>query len=131
MSGLLTWFLLSFSTILALIFWHLKNSYDYFKAAGIPTINPLHAFIGIKNIIKVKKPFATELAKAYNAFEPYAIFGVYSLFNRSIMIRDPELLKRILIKDFSNFQNHGTPVAKHVEPLSIHLFNLEGKKITS
>lgn len=90
-------------------------------------MEPFSAFVSIKNIIFMRKPYATEFTNAYHAFEPHRIVGLYGLNGRSIMIRDPELVKKILLKDFSHFQNHGTTISKDVEPLARYLFNLEGK----
>ncbi|KAJ8967189.1 hypothetical protein NQ314_003018 [Rhamnusium bicolor] len=53
--------------------------------------------------------------------------GYYSLFTPGYMPIDPELIKCILQKDFSHFMNHGMYVNEEVDPLTGHLFNLEGK----
>ncbi|KAL1123529.1 hypothetical protein AAG570_002606 [Ranatra chinensis] len=41
---------------------------------------------------------------------------------------DPDLINRILIKDFSHFHDHGFSVDTDVNPLEGHLFNMEGQK---
>ncbi|XP_065214503.1 probable cytochrome P450 6a23 [Planococcus citri] len=125
---LLTSFFLFLSTVILYIYYRLKKTHAFFQETSIPTIDPLNAFISTKNALWLNKPFAKQLSEAYQAFAPHPIFGVYNLFTRSILIRDPELLKRILVKDFSYFQNHGTHISEEVEPLARHLFNLEGEE---
>ncbi|KAL1123515.1 hypothetical protein AAG570_002592 [Ranatra chinensis] len=44
------------------------------------------------------------------------------------MVRDVELINKILIKDFSHFHDHGFLVDTEVNPLEGHLFNMEGQK---
>ncbi|XP_065214733.1 probable cytochrome P450 6a14 isoform X2 [Planococcus citri] len=128
MHVLLTWLILFFSVAFLYVYHSLKKSYAYFQEASIPTITPLSAFVNTKEFLWMKKPLVKQVSEAYLSSEPHQLFGNYNLFSRSIMIREPELIKRILVKDFSYFQHHGTEVYKDIEPLACHLFNLKGEE---
>jgi cytochrome P450 family 9 len=44
------------------------------------------------------------------------------------MLRDPELIKMVTVKDFEHFLDHRAPISEEAEPLfGKGLFNLKGK----
>lgn len=47
---------------------------------------------------------------------PYV--GIYVLFGRGLLIRDPELVKVVLTKDFTTFSSRGFKVNPNIDPLS-------------
>lgn len=48
--------------------------------------------------------------------EPYA--GYYKLLRPSILVRDPELVKDILVTNFNSFRNNDVAVSKRYDELS-------------
>ncbi|KAH0557899.1 hypothetical protein KQX54_012629 [Cotesia glomerata] len=62
----------------------------------------------------------------YNWFDA-PFFGVFRVRAPILIIRDPKLIKSVLVKDFNYFVNRGIPT-NFQDPLSCHLFNLEGDK---
>lgn len=55
--------------------------------------------------------------------------GIYSFLQPMPLIIDPELIKQILIKDFSNFDDRGLYYNEKDDPLSAHLLAVEGNDI--
>jgi len=47
--------------------------------------------------------------KIYKQFPDKKICGFYQMRTPTLMIRDPELINNVLIKDFSSFTDHGGP----------------------
>lgn len=46
----------------------------------------------------------------------------------TLVLRDPELIKQMIVKDFDHFTDHTTMIHEDVEPLwSRNLFSLKGK----
>lgn len=43
--------------------------------------------------------------------------GFYGPLEPMILLRDPELIKQVLIKDFNSFCDGGLTVRKHIDPL--------------
>ena len=52
--------------------------------------------------------------------------GIFSVKLPVLVIKDPELIKSILTKDFSHFTDHGWFTSSHHEPLLNNLFHMEG-----
>jgi len=49
-----------------------------------------------------------------------------------VLLRDPELIKMVTVKDFEYFLDHQLPITEEVEPLfGKALFNLRGEQTTS
>jgi cytochrome P450 len=54
--------------------------------------------------------------------------GIFSFDKPSLLIRDPELVKNILVKDFQTFMDHIASFEKQIDPLiGNNLFALKGQ----
>jgi len=58
--------------------------------------------------------------------EPYV--GIIRLNAPIVIVRDPDLIRLILSKDFFYFHDRGMPHSEKRDPLSLHLFNIEGRR---
>jgi cytochrome P450 family 6 len=64
----------------------------------------------------------------YNKFEGHNYGGIYIFTTPRLFVRDPDLIKDIVVKDFSIFHDRGVYMNEEIEPLSAHLFSLTGMK---
>jgi cytochrome P450 family 6 len=55
-------------------------------------------------------------------------FGCFASVTPSLIPTDPELLKEILVRNFESFHDRGFPYNKEVDPLSSHLFFMNGQE---
>ena len=55
-------------------------------------------------------------------------FGLYSVTKPVYVPIDPDILKHILVKDFNSFMDRGFFINHDIDPLSGHLFSLEGQQ---
>ena len=68
----------------------------------------------------------------YNKLKGYKYGGVYQFMIPTVLLRDPELIKMVTVKDFEHFLDHQAPVSEEAEPLfGKALFNLKGEQTTS
>lgn len=105
------------STFLVSIWLYIQYSYNYWKRKGIPQLEPHFPFGHFKKTMLQKSLLAEELKEIYEkTTEPF--IGLYSLLRPSILIRDPALLRDILIKDFSSFSNRGWHVNQDVDQMA-------------
>ncbi|GLG95626.1 Cytochrome P450 6a2 [Gryllus bimaculatus] len=45
-----------------------------------------------------------------------------------LLVRDLDLIKTVMVKDFDSFHDRGFPVDEEAMPLSAHVFNLKGRR---
>ncbi|RZF36363.1 hypothetical protein LSTR_LSTR010404 [Laodelphax striatellus] len=55
-------------------------------------------------------------------------FGQISLIKNQIVLRDPDMVYNVMIKDFSHFIDRPFPVDEKNDPMSAHLFALKGDR---
>ena len=79
----------------------------YWKRKGIAYIPASPIFGNLKEVLFAKKSAAEAFGDFY--FHPDAkdrpFVGINTFHKPALVIRDPELVKRILVKDFSQFSN--------------------------
>lgn len=66
-----------------------------------------------------------ELIEVYNQTDE-PVIGIFSLFQPQLIVRDPELIRNVLVKDFAHFSDRGVYVDEKNDPISAHLFALQG-----
>ncbi|KAJ8977038.1 hypothetical protein NQ317_017712 [Molorchus minor] len=116
--------------IVAAILYTKNVSYTYWKRKGVPYIEPEFYYGNMKNAIRGETSVAEEFRRYYNELknrgEKHG--GLYNLLTPIYLPIDADLLKRILQTDFDHFVNRGTYMNEKDDPLSAHLFNLEGER---
>ncbi|XP_055681828.1 uncharacterized protein LOC129789204 [Lutzomyia longipalpis] len=89
----------------ALIWWWQRSARLYWEKNGVSYI-PGPPFIGaLKDCLTFRKSFGELLMNIYNheKFKDDPVTGVYFFHKPCLVIRHPELIKNILVKDFANF----------------------------
>ncbi|KAJ9583121.1 hypothetical protein L9F63_022535 [Diploptera punctata] len=107
----------------ALVFQQLYNkSQDYcFFFVGSPNFLVL-----LNKVCLLPLPTIRSLILYFLVFLGERYVGIYQARTPVLLLRDPELIKHILVKDFSCFPSKGIKTDFKGDPLSCHLFNLEG-----
>lgn len=114
--------------ILAAIYIYIKSSYTYWTKLGVPISNPIVPFGDFFEQVIKNTSFQSQLTKLYETFDGYRFVGLYGLGKRILLIRDIDLIRNILVKDFSHFHDRGVNVSEKGNPLDQHLFVLAGAK---
>ena len=66
----------------------------------------------------------------YNRLKGHKYGGFYQLMNPVLLLRDPELIKMVTVKDFEHFLDRQVPISEDAEPLfGKALFNLKGEQL--
>ncbi|EFN78989.1 Cytochrome P450 6a2 [Harpegnathos saltator] len=68
------------------------------------------------------------LMEIYNSYKDEPVIGIFARRSPILIVKDPNLIKDVLIKDFSNFADRGLTIHEKTEPLSQHLVALEPKR---
>ncbi|XP_050528355.1 probable cytochrome P450 6a13 [Daktulosphaira vitifoliae] len=110
--------LLYYLSTLTFSYWHKKN---------VPHFRPVPLFgnfiefaLGLKMTVEI-------LEKNYRHPSDKKYVGIYQMMTPVLLIRDPELINNILVKDFSHFTDRGMPLGIG-EPLFNHLLFMKGQQ---
>ncbi|KAL3283522.1 hypothetical protein HHI36_006661 [Cryptolaemus montrouzieri] len=115
------------SLLLYLIHKYISRNFDYWEKRNIPFLKP-KPFVGnFLEVIIRKCDIGHHFASLYNlSNEPY--FGMFIISKPILVVRDPEILKHILVKDFDVFIDRNLLTPKH-EPATSHmLFSEKGEE---
>lgn len=93
-------------TLVALYKWATANS-DFFVKRNIPHDKPYPLFGSQKDLVFGKISFTDNVIRLYRQFNT-SLSGLFDQRVPTFLIRDPDLLKQITIKDFDHFINHRT-----------------------
>uniref|UniRef100_A0A1B6H802 Cytochrome P450 n=1 Tax=Homalodisca liturata TaxID=320908 RepID=A0A1B6H802_9HEMI len=118
--------LLGVATVLGLVYYYMTVTFDFWKKKGIPFIQPTFFYGNLREQITFKKSLYYVLQDIYNKFPNERFCGYFESRTPVLMIRDPVLAERILIKDFSYFVDRDFPADMKRDPLSGNLFSLRG-----
>lgn len=98
-----------------------RKSFEYFKKHGVPYLRAPHWFFGsIHEFVSGKVSIYDGYANMCNRKEVKGspFFGFYSIHTPTLMVQDPELIKRMMVKDFSSFSERFVQAGPH-DPLGI------------
>ncbi|XP_055852791.1 probable cytochrome P450 6a20 [Episyrphus balteatus] len=125
LSGVFIYILLALITALV---YFIRQRMSYWKRQEIPHDPP---DFPTGNLTGFKKKYhLKDLTKAnYEKFKHTGPFGGFYFFlQRAVVVYDLDLIKNILIKDFNNFTDRGLFHNERDDPLTGHLFALDGPK---
>ncbi|CAK9816950.1 Cytochrome P450 9e2 [Anthophora quadrimaculata] len=113
------------AVVLTVIYYHNKF-YSVFKEHGIPYVKSI-PFIGTTwKLFFPKECFADSMQKMYNIHGDAKYIVQYEFTEPIFVVRDPELIKSITVKNFDHFVNHQTFLVGDSDPLfSKNLFILK------
>lgn len=108
--------------------WYLNSNFDYWKKKGVPYVKPCPLFGNFKNLIFLRVQVDNFFQDMHNKLDGKPFGGIYQLRRPVFLPNDPELIKKILIRDFDAFHDRGFLVGGQKNILNQNLFNLEGKR---
>ncbi|XP_055592502.1 cytochrome P450 6a2-like [Uranotaenia lowii] len=117
--------LLTLVVIAVLCIAYVKKKYSYWANYNVPYLEPEFPFGNFKEANHIS--MADMSTKQYRLMKDKGpFFGMYFFLRPLIMVTDLDLIKTILIKDFSFFPDRGTFFNHKDDPISAHLFAVEG-----
>ncbi|CAH0558335.1 unnamed protein product [Brassicogethes aeneus] len=101
--------------------------YTYWDNFNVETIEPTFPFGSIFKIFTGHFSLSGCVREFYEKCNG-KFAGIYFVTSPAIFIKDPELVKLILVKDFNSFTDTGLYLDEKKEPTSGHLFRLKGER---
>ncbi|XP_037903223.1 uncharacterized protein LOC119646713 [Hermetia illucens] len=115
----------SFISIVSIIFLYFKQKYSYWKDRGVNYVEPTFP---LGNISLRKEHFRDFLINIYKHKNEDPFVGAYVLAKPVVLPTSLDFIQSILVKDFSIFHERGTYWNEEDDPLSAHMFSVEGEK---
>ncbi|KAL1509571.1 hypothetical protein ABEB36_004284 [Hypothenemus hampei] len=111
------------------LWYFLIKPLNYFEKAGVKQLKPW-PILGDLHIIVFRTLSLGDFVKyAYDSFGKSRYGGVFNFNRPTLIIKDPELIKQITIKDFDHFTDRRSFANPETEPLwSKNLDSLTGQK---
>ncbi|CAG2059928.1 unnamed protein product [Timema podura] len=120
--------ILASTAVLAFIYWYFTSTFSYWEMRGVPFVKPLPAFGNIVDYILWRNTYQESCVKIYKKLEGHAFGGFYDAHKPVLLLRDPEIIKQVMVKDFANFRDRNQSIPEKLFPLGSHLFSLTGSR---
>ncbi|XP_046145832.1 cytochrome P450 6A1-like isoform X2 [Osmia bicornis bicornis] len=114
-----------FIAVFLALYYYFTSTFNYWKKRGIKGPEPIPVFGNIMAPMLAKQSLADFLTNLYKKYKNEPMIGIFARREPILIILGPDIIKDVLIKDFSKFANRGFKIHEIAEPLSQHLFFLE------
>lgn len=118
-------------TLVIILYFYLTANFDYWYKRHVPEVpwRPLPIFGHTCRVLLSIDNIVDTFDILYKSLDGKPFGGYFQGSKPYIMIRDPELIRHIFVKDFPYFMNHAFGIEESVDPLnSKALINLKGQK---
>ncbi|XP_033192745.1 cytochrome P450 6B1 [Bombus vancouverensis nearcticus] len=115
-------------TVFVLLYYYSMIKLNYWRKRGVKGPKPLPFLGNFKDVLLGKDSTTDCFQKAYNEFRDEPMVGVYGGHEPLLVLRDLDLIKDVLIKDFNKFAQRTHGAVREVEPLSEQIFRLEAER---
>nr|APH81391.1 cytochrome P450 CYP3026C1 [Tigriopus kingsejongensis] len=90
--------------LFGLFYWYMTKDYNLWKNLGVPQDEPSFPWGSLMGeMVKQKRPMLEVLREQYQRFPDAPAYGGYVFHKPVLILRDPELVKTVLIRDFNTF----------------------------
>ncbi|XP_018336208.1 cytochrome P450 9e2 [Agrilus planipennis] len=118
-------FLLIFAVLVVLYYLYIKPFW-YWESRNVPYQNPVPLFGNMFKPIFKKEQLISIVQNIYTKCPDSPYFGFINFITPILIIKDPELIKKITVKDFDVFSRHRAFASEDMDPLwSKNLFAIQ------
>jgi cytochrome P450 family 6 len=98
------------------------KNFGYWKSQGVKFVKPVPVFGSVASQFMMKDHVSEWAQKVYKEYEGEPFVGFYQGRLPALMVMDPQLIKNIFVKDFSNFMDHSFHVIFNLKKQSFFKF---------
>ncbi|XP_037874501.1 cytochrome P450 6B1 [Bombyx mori] len=102
--------------------------HDYWKDRGIFSPPALPVVGHILSVVLFREQGGMCFKRIYDTYTDQRFLGTHQFYQRTLVIRDPELIKRVCVNDFQHFVDRGFFFNKEVDPLAGSVLFLRGNE---
>ena len=119
------YFPIVFIVLVYAVYRYFTRNFNYWKSRNVPGPKPTVLFGNLKESALRKKNLGVVIQELYDMFPNEKVVGVYTMTSPTLLIRDLDIVKHVLIKDFDTFTDRGMEFSK--EGLGQNLFSADGE----
>ncbi|XP_026324740.1 cytochrome P450 9e2-like [Hyposmocoma kahamanoa] len=94
-----------------------RKKLQYFSSRGVRTLPPIPFLGNLAAVTFGKENFVEAIANGYNEFKNERYFGLYQYLVPTLIPRDPELIRQIIVRDFNAFSDRGVHIGTDCDPM--------------
>jgi len=102
-------------TMVFVVIFYLRKKWSYWSKKGVFQVKPLFPLLNHGLIVTIGEHVNIKLKRHAKETNGLSFYGSYIFQNPVLIIKDPDLAKKILATDFNNFVDHGLWLAKIFE----------------
>lgn len=104
--------------VLTTIYTYLTWNYDFWKKQGVASAPGAIPGLGHATSMLLLRENLAEFCERFHKYTRGAsMLGFYFMRTPALLIRDPELIKSVLVTNFANFQHNMDRIDSHLDPL--------------
>lgn len=105
--------------VITVLYIWIQRKWSYWNNKNVPYIKPVPIFGNLKEVILCSNSIGSHMRNLYNdkKFSSAPIVGIHIFHKPGLLIRDPEVIKQILVKDFNKFSNRYATSDPHSDEL--------------
>ncbi|XP_063534349.1 cytochrome P450 6B5-like [Cydia strobilella] len=109
----------------ALLYYYFTRTFSYWEDRNVAGPKPIPFFGNLYKSATRNDTLSGVLKTIYESFPEEKVVGMFRMTTPTLIVRDLDILKNILVKDFDNFANRGVEFSK--TGLGQNLFHSEGE----
>jgi hypothetical protein len=107
------------AAILFGLYLHFNRNFNFWQKLGIPYVKPTPFVGNLKDCVLLKATIGEQLRRIYKEQSDKPYVGFFSFDKSSLLIRDLELVKIILVKGLQTFMDLIFSVEDKIVPYSV------------
>ncbi|KAJ8714507.1 hypothetical protein PYW07_002732 [Mythimna separata] len=115
--------------LICALYYYFTRNFNYWKSRNVPGPEPVILVGNLKDSALRRKNLGVVIQEIYDMFPEEKVVGMYRMTSPCVLIRDLDILKHILIKDFEVFTDRGIEFGS--EGLGQNLFTADGDTWTA
>ncbi|KAK9308048.1 hypothetical protein QLX08_001781 [Tetragonisca angustula] len=110
------------------LYYYFTSTFDFWKNRGVVGPRPLPIFGNLKDVLQRKMIMGDCVRMLYEEYKSQPMFGIFLRSSPSLVLCDLDLIKDVLIKNFSTFDDRGFSIPEKTDPLGSNLFNVDATR---
>ncbi|XP_075979686.1 cytochrome P450 6B1-like [Anticarsia gemmatalis] len=126
--SIVLWYIISCGLSFAVVLAITTYDHDYWRSRGVFS-PPAWPVVGhILSVVMFKEQGGMCFKRIYDTYKDLKFLGTHQFYQRTLVVRDPELIRRVCVNDFQHFTDRGFFFNKDVDPLAGSVLFLRGNE---